>query len=122
MTGKRYTVFGYKGKQVRDNIHSYDLVTMFWHFFNNPRCAEVYNAGGGRRSNCSVMEAIRLCERTVGREVEWSYSDASRSGDHIWWISDTRKFQSHYPDWRPSYTLDRTVGELFDSFRVRASI
>jgi CDP-paratose 2-epimerase len=119
MTGKHYTVFGYKGKQVRDNIHSHDLVAMFWHFFNHPRSGEVYNAGGGRHSNCSIMEAIRLCEKTAGKKIEWSYSNRSRSGDHIWWISDTRKFESHYPEWRYSYTLDRIVGELYESHRAR---
>lgn len=114
--GKPYTVFGYKGKQVRDNIHSYDLVNMFWHFFNNPRCGEVYNAGGSRHSNCSMIEAIRMCEKLTGKTIEWSYTKDNRAGDHIWWISDIRKFRSHYPEWRFSYTLERIIGELYENF------
>src|ERR1700750_1740814 len=87
LTGKPYTIFGYKGKQVRDNIHSYDLVNAFWHFFQAPRSGEVYNIGGGRQSNCSMLEAIELCEAITGRRLAWTYRDESRSGDHIWWVS-----------------------------------
>ena len=99
VTGKPYTVFGYKGRQVRDNIHSHDLVQMFWHFFQAPRAGEVYNAGGSRHSNCSMQEATGLCEELTGREMSISYAQENRIGDHIWWISDVRKFRSHYPDW-----------------------
>lgn len=105
ITGDHYTIFGYKGKQVRDTIYSYDLVNMFWHFYQKPRIAEVYNAGGGRHSNCSILEAIPLCEEITGRKVNWSYSDKNRIGDHIWWISDVRKFQKHYPQWEYQYNL-----------------
>lgn len=112
ITGEPYTVFGYKAKQVRDNIHSYDLVNMFWHFYRNPRSGEVYNAGGSRHSNCSMLEAIGMCERITGRKMRWSYSETSRVGDHIWWISDVRKFQSHYPDWRYTYDIERILGEM----------
>ena len=96
-TGTPYTVFGYKGKQVRDNIHSFDLVNMFWHFYQNPRPGEVYNAGGSRHSHCSMLEAIALCEEITGRKMDVAYSETNRIGDHIWYISDTRKFQSPLP-------------------------
>jgi CDP-paratose 2-epimerase len=108
-------VFGYKGKQVRDNIHSYDLVNALWHFFQNPRTAEVYNIGGGRQSNCSVLEAISLCELTAGRSMTWSYEESNRKGDHIWWISDNRRFQSHFPGWRLSYNIKQIIAELYDA-------
>ena len=93
ITGQTYTVFGYKGKQVRDNIHSFDLINMFWHFYQAPRPGEVYNAGGGRHSNCSMKEAIAVCEQMAGKKMNVVYSDQNRIGDHIWYISDTRKFQ-----------------------------
>ena len=83
-----YVVFGYSGKQVRDNIHSFDLVNAFWHFFEAPRSGEVYNIGGGRYCNCSVLEAIEKCQNLRGREMQWSYNDNNRTGDHLWWISD----------------------------------
>jgi CDP-paratose 2-epimerase len=105
ITGDHYTIFGYKGKQVRDTIHSYDLVNMFWHFYQKPKTAEVYNAGGGRDSNFSILEAIALCEEITGRKVNWSYTEKNRIGDHIWWISDIRKFQKHYPQWEYRYNL-----------------
>ena len=92
-TGARYQVFGYAGKQVRDNIHSEDLVSAFWHFFQNPGSAEVYNMGGGRDCNCSMLEAIEICQAITGRRLDWSYSEDNRAGDHIWWISDTRRFR-----------------------------
>ncbi len=88
VTGRPYTIYGYKGKQVRDNIHSYDLVNAFWHFFQNPReGGAVYNMGGSRHSNCSMLEAIRMAEELCGRELNYTLSDEARSGDHIWWIS-----------------------------------
>jgi len=95
VTGQHYTVLGYKGKQVRDNIHAADLVSALWHFFRKPRVAEVYNIGGGRHSHCSILEAIAICERLTGRPMNRGYSEENRLGDHIWWISDMRKFQSH---------------------------
>jgi CDP-paratose 2-epimerase len=118
-TGEHYTVFGYKGKQVRDNLHSYDLVQMFWHFFNNPRRGEVYNAGGGRHSNCSMLEAIAGCEQIAGNKLNWSYSETNRIGDHIWWISDISKFKSHYPDWDYQYDMNDILIQLFDGIRSR---
>ncbi len=119
LTGAKYTVFGYKGKQVRDNIHSFDLVNMFWNYCQNPRPGAVYNAGGGRHSNCSMQEAIALCEQRTGRKMNCEYSDQNRVGDHIWYISDTRKFQADYPDWSYSYDIPRIIDEIFASLSKR---
>ncbi len=119
VTGQHYTVLGYKGKQVRDNIHAYDLVNAFWHFFQKPRVGEVYNIGGSRHSECSMLEAIAICERLTGRPMNWSYSEDNRAGDHIWWISDVRKFQSHYPDWAYRYDLEGLLGEIHAALSER---
>jgi CDP-paratose 2-epimerase len=120
VTGRRYTVFGYKGKQVRDNIHSHDLVTAFWRFFEAPRLGEVYNIGGGPAANCSMLEAITLIQEMTGRELEWVYSDTNRAGDHIWWVSDIRRFAEHYPGWGIRYDLQRTLREMVDAQLARA--
>ncbi|MBK3774381.1 NAD-dependent epimerase/dehydratase family protein [Azospirillum brasilense] len=112
VTGTPYRVFGYKGKQVRDNIHSFDLVNAFWHFFQKPRSAEVYNIGGGRHSNCSMAEAIAKAEQLTGRSMVWSYDETNRIGDHIWWISDIRRFQEHYPDWSLTRDIDGILAEM----------
>jgi len=117
--GKPYTVLGYKGKQVRDNIHSYDLVNMFWHFYQNPRAGEVYNAGGGRHSNCSILEAIALCEKISGNKLNWPYSDINRLGDHIWWISDISKFKKHYPAWNYKFNMDDILLQIFEGILGR---
>jgi CDP-paratose 2-epimerase len=109
-----YTVFGYKGKQVRDNIHSADLVRAFHEFFKNPRSGTVYNMGGGRYSNCSMLEAIALCEEITGNPVKWKYVDENRRGDHIWWISDLTRFQEHYPEWAPKYDVPQILQESFE--------
>jgi CDP-paratose 2-epimerase len=119
VSGRPYTVFGYKAKQVRDNIHSYDLVNAFHHFYLNPRVAEVYNIGGSRHSNCSMLEAIAACEAVTGNKLDWSYSEEARSGDHIWWISDVRKFQSHYPKWQYRYGLHDTLQEMYEGLVSR---
>ncbi|MDQ3073247.1 MAG: NAD-dependent epimerase/dehydratase family protein [Bacteroidota bacterium] len=119
VTGNHYTVFGYKGKQVRDNIHSSDLVNMFWHFYQDPRQGEVYNAGGSRFSNCSMIEGIALCEKITGKKMNYSYSETNRIGDHIWYISDVSKFKSHYPDWSYAYSLEDILVQIFDSMRQR---
>jgi len=119
ITGQQYTIFGYKGKQVRDNIHSNDLVNMFWHFYLNPKPGEVYNAGGGRFANCSMLEAISLCEEISGNKMNYSYSDTNRVGDHIWYISDLTKFREHYPEWHQKYDLTTTMGEIFNGIRER---
>lgn len=113
-TGAPYTVFGYKGKQVRDNIHSLDLVRAFHEVYKAPRCAEVYNIGGGRFSNCSMLEAIALCQEIAGRKLNWTYSETNRIGDHIWYISDLRKFKSHYPNWRQEYDLRRLLEDIHE--------
>ena len=115
--GKPYRVFGYKGKQVRDNIHSFDLVNAFWHVFKAPRIAEVYNIGGGRYSCCSMLEAISACEQISGRRLDWTYVDDNRIGDHIWWISDVRKFQRHYPQWEYRYDMDAILHQIHDAVR-----
>ena len=120
ITGDQYTVFGYKGKQVRDNIHSYDLVNMFWHFYENPREGAVYNAGGGRHSNCSMLEAIALCEQITGNKMNYTYTGDNRIGDHIWWISDVSRFKSHYPDWNWKYDLTDILTQIFEATVSRA--
>jgi CDP-paratose 2-epimerase len=112
-TGRPYTVYGYRGKQVRDNIHSGDLIRAFYEFWKAPRVAEVYNIGGGRFSNCSVVEAIQLSQEIAGRELDWTYAEANRVGDHIWWISDNAKFASHYPEWRLECDLNCILQEIF---------
>ena len=104
-TGEPYTVFGYKGKQVRDNIHADDLVNAFDVFRRDPRAGEAYNIGGGREANCSMLEAIELCQEITGRELDWSYTEDNRIGDHIWWISDTRKFSEHFPSFKLQYDI-----------------
>jgi CDP-paratose 2-epimerase len=114
VTGEPYTVFGYKGKQVRDNIHSFDLVHAFDQVFRAPRCGEVYNAGGTRESNCSMLEAIELCEEIAGRKLDWTYTETNRVGDHIWYISDMAKFKSHYPGWEQRYGLRALMQEMYD--------
>ena len=112
VTGRPYRVFGYNGKQVRDNIHSSDLVDAFAAFIRAPRSAEVYNIGGSRHSNCSMLEAINLCEEISGKRLTWKYEEANRIGDHIWWISDVRKFQAHYPEWKFRYGLREIMEEI----------
>lgn len=111
-TGRPYTVFGYKGKQVRDNIHSADLIAAFHEVFKAPRIGEVYNIGGGRLSNCSMIEAVTLCEQITGRPMDITYTDQNRSGDHIWWVSDNGRFASHYPDWRLRYDVPAILREI----------
>lgn len=120
ITKDHYTIFGYKGKQVRDNIHSYDLVNMFWYFYQNPRAGEVYNAGGGRHANCSMLEAIDLCEEITGNKMNFSYSETNRIGDHIWYISNLNKFKSHFPSWDWKYDLKATLAEMYDGIKSRS--
>ena len=120
VTGQPYTVFGYKGKQVRDNIHARDLVEMFWAYLQAPRPGEVYNAGGARRSNISMREAIEACERRTQRPMTVTFKDDNRVGDHIWYVSDTRKFEAHYPQWQPEHGMDRTLDEIHAATVERA--
>jgi CDP-paratose 2-epimerase len=120
ITGDHYTIFGYKGKQVRDNIHAWDLVNMFWHFYQNPQPGgQVYNAGGSRFSNCSMLEAIDMCEKITGNKMNFSYTDGNRSGDHIWYISDVSKFKKHYPTWEYKYDLEVTMQQIFENMKAR---
>jgi CDP-paratose 2-epimerase len=117
MTGEPYTIFGYKGKQVRDNIHSHDLIRAFYHFYQNPRFGEVYNIGGSRFSNCSMLEAVELCEEIADRKLNFTYSESNRSGDHIWWISDLSKFKSHYPHWE----FEHDMRDILEQIHAKAS-
>ena len=110
-----YTVFGYGGKQVRDNIHSADLVRAFLEFHRAPRAGAVYNIGGGRESNCSMLEAIELCEQIAGRPLEWQLSDDARMGDHRWWISDLGPFQADYPSWSLGYDVPAMLREIYEA-------
>ena len=122
LTGEPYTVIGYKGKQVRDNIHSSDLVNAFWEVCRAPRAGQVYNMGGGRHSCCSVREAIALCEDLTGNILRCTYEDTPRSGDHTWWISDVGKFKRHYPQWDYRYTLRETLVEMRDAMDARYTL
>lgn len=121
ITSEMYTVFGYKGKQVRDNIHSHDLVHAFYHFYKNPRCGEVYNMGGSRHSHCSMQEAVALCEQIAEKKLPQRYIDTPRSGDHIWYISDVHKFQRHYPGWHYKYDLRAILEEIYEAQVQRIS-
>lgn len=114
MTRTPYKIFGYKGKQVRDNIHSQDLIRAFYEFFLNPRVAEVYNTGGGRHSNCSMLEAIKICEKITGNPLQWEYVEENRIGDHIWWISDNSKFIRDYPNWQIKYNVEQILAEIYE--------
>jgi CDP-paratose 2-epimerase len=113
VTDSPYVVFGYEGKQVRDNIHSADLIAAFDEFFRNPRSGAVYNIGGGRFSNCSLIEAICLCEQIVGREIRWQYSHQNRTGDHKWWISDNGRFRQDYPGWQLRHDVRQILQEIY---------
>ncbi len=113
-TGTPYTVFGYKGKQVRDNIHADDLILAFDAFRKAPRQGEAYNIGGGPDVNCSMLEAIEICQEVAGRELEWTYTEDNRIGDHIWWVSDIRKFREHYPDWELRYDIRGILEDIHD--------
>jgi len=108
-----YRIFGYKGKQVRDNIHCNDLVSAFLHFYEEPKAGEVYNIGGSRHSNCSMLEAIQIGEELSGNKLDYTYLDDNRIGDHIWYVSDVRKFQSHYPDWSYNYDCEKILEEIY---------
>jgi CDP-paratose 2-epimerase len=114
ITGQPYTVFGYDGKQVRDNIHAADLVAAFEAFHRTPRVGAVYNIGGGRASNCSVLEAIELCERIAGKPLHWELVDENRVGDHRWWISDLKPFRRDYPGWDITYDIETMLREIHD--------
>jgi CDP-paratose 2-epimerase len=124
--GTPYTIFGYKRKQVRDNIHSADLIQAFHHFFMNPQCGATYNIGGGRFSNCSMLEAVALCEAITGNELNCAYIDENRRGDHIWWISDLSRFKADYPAWSLRFSVADILREIYElnieRWRVRCLV
>ena len=115
VTGTPYTVFGYNGKQVRDNIHSFDLIQAFDSFFETPRSGEVYNIGGSRFSHCSMLEAIKMCEEIAGRPLRQTYENTNRVGDHIWYVSDVSKFKSHYPNWKLTKNVYDILAEIYQA-------
>lgn len=119
VTATPYQVFGYKGKQVRDNIHSADLISAFEHFFRAPRSGAIYNMGGSRVSNCSMLEAMDVCREISGRELDWRYADGNRQGDHIWWISDVTRFRNDYPDWKLTYDVPAILREIYEAMQER---
>ena len=119
VTGGEYTVFGYKGKQVRDNIHSYDVAKFIEAFFNNPRNGEVYNIGGGRANSCSILEAFNIISDITGKKMNYKYSDQNRSGDHMCYISDLSKMKNHYPEWDITKSLEQIFLEIFQSWEKR---
>jgi CDP-paratose 2-epimerase len=122
LTGKEYKVFGYKGKQVRDNLHSEDVARFMLAFARNPRCGEVYNLGGGKDNSCSILEAFDLAFEFSGRKQVWTYVDTNRIGDHICYYSDLTKMKSHYPDWTVTKTLKQTVAEIANSWESRLAV
>ena len=114
---KRYSLIGYKGKQVRDNIHSNDLVNCFWEFYKKPKKGEIYNIGGGRYSNCSVIEALNLVEEMTNISIKRDYIKKPRIGDHIWYISNLRKFKKDYPNWKQKYNTKKILEEIIENFK-----
>ena len=121
MEGREYKVYGYKGKQVRDNIHSEDVARFMFEFWKAPRIAEVYNLGGGKENACSILEAFRMSEQVTGRPMQWRYVDENRVGDHICYYSDLRKMKAHYPAWSITKPLDRIFSEIAESWSGRLS-
>jgi CDP-paratose 2-epimerase len=113
---KKYSLIGYKGKQVRDNIHSSDLVNCFWEFYKKPSRGKIYNAGGGRFSNCSILEALNIVEENAGITVKKNVLRANRIGDHIWYISSMKKFKKDYPKWKQKYSTKKIINELIEQF------
>ena len=116
LKNKKYSLIGYKGKQVRDNIHSNDLVNCFWEFYKKPRAGEIYNIGGGRYSNCSIIEALNLVEKIANISIKRSFIKKPRIGDHIWYISNLNKFKKHYPNWKQKYNTQKILGEIIENF------
>ncbi len=119
LEGKEYRVFGYKGKQVRDNVHSEDVARFMWAFFEAPRVAEVYNLGGGKDNSCSILEAFKIAEKFSGKEQKYTYVDENRIGDHICYYSDLRKMRADYPGWDLMKSLEDTVREIVESWQKR---
>jgi CDP-paratose 2-epimerase len=119
LEGRRYTVFGYKAKQVRDNIHSHDVACLIWEFVNSPRCGGVYNIGGGRNNSCSILEAFNMAEELTGKTMSYTYNDKNREADHICYYSDLRKARRHYPTWNITRSLGDIFGEIAGSWKRR---
>lgn len=119
LESKKYTVFGYKGKQVRDNIHSYDIACFMEAFINTPRKGEVYNLGGGKANTCSILEAFQIAERFSGKTQVYEYIDQNREGDHICYYSDLRKMKTHYPKWDITISLEETIQQIVESWKKR---
>ncbi len=114
---KKYSLIGYKGKQVRDNLHSYDLVNSFWEYFKKPTSGEVYNMGGGRYSNCSIIEALDMVENIENIQIKREILKKPRVGDHVWYVSDLRKFKKHYPNWKQKYNTKKIIEDLLNNFK-----
>jgi CDP-paratose 2-epimerase len=112
MVKKKYTIIGYKGKQVRDNIHSNDLIECFWSFYKNPRRGEIYNIGGGKFSNCSILEALNYLEKKSNLKIKKEFKKENRVGDHVWYVSNMKKFKVHYPNWKQKYSTSKIIDEL----------
>lgn len=119
LDGTQYTVYGYKGKQVRDNIHSYDISRFIEEFINAPRVAEVYNLGGGKDNTCSILEAFKIVEKFSGNPMNYVYSNKNREGDHICYYSDLRKMKAHYPNWNITISLEETIRQIVESWKTR---
>jgi CDP-paratose 2-epimerase len=119
LEGREYQIYGYKGKQVRDNIHSYDVARFIHEFVQSPRCGEVYNLGGGKANSCSVLEAFILVEKLTGKSQKYAYVEQNRVGDHICYYSDLRKMRAHYPRWDITITLEQIIGDIVDAWHKR---
>lgn len=119
LEGREYKVYGYKGKQVRDNIHSEDVARFMWEFCKAPRIAEVYNLGGGKQNSCSILEAFQIAESFTGKKQVFTYVDQNRIGDHICYYSDLRKMKSHYPAWDISISLSETIRQIVEAWKTR---
>lgn len=119
--GREYQIYGYKGKQVRDNIHSYDIARFIHEFAQSPRCGEVYNLGGGKANSCSILEAFLLVEKVSGKSQKYAYLEQNRLGDHICYYSDLRKMRAHYPRWHISVTLEQIIGEIVEAWHKRVA-
>ena len=117
LSKKKYSLIGYKGKQVRDNIHSNDLVNCFWEFYKKPKKGEIYNIGGGRYSNCSIIEALNLVEEMTNISIKRDFIKKPRVGDHIWYISNLNKFKKHYPNWKQKYNTKKILEEIIENFK-----
>ena len=122
LEGREYKIFGYKGKQVRDNIHSEDVARFINAFIKSPRVGEVYNLGGGKENSCSILEAFKITEEFSGKSMKYSYLDENRIGDHICYYSDLRKMRQHFPDWDITISLDETIRQIVDAWRQRESV